>query len=253
MAKIGFRRWGREVTGALPSGTDISNGIKEQEPKSFFEVENTSGTSQSTSPSCSMPGGVQQRSCKSNAISRRWGSSRAQTRNNEERRPVFNRSSSAGEGGVKRMPHLCQANSLQLRTGSPQTGLGGVPQRGWRFARHLAGRSNVERGRPQRGRPARGLRHQLRGAPAALRQRGAPASNECSTVAAYQHGNAVLAQVSHYCERSHLEQLRLVRQGDRHSAIIEEVETTVRGDGVNGICRHDCRSLVGQRQLIKTP
>ena len=33
LVKIGFMRWGREVTGALPSGTDISTGIKEQDPK----------------------------------------------------------------------------------------------------------------------------------------------------------------------------------------------------------------------------
>ena len=47
LAKIEFMRWGQEVTGALPSGTEISKGIKEQEPKSVFEV-NTSGNSYST-------------------------------------------------------------------------------------------------------------------------------------------------------------------------------------------------------------
>ena len=62
--QIEFMRWGREVTGALPSGTEISEGIKEQDPKSVFEVENTSGNSQRTSPSCSIAGGVQPRSCK---------------------------------------------------------------------------------------------------------------------------------------------------------------------------------------------
>ena len=49
-------RLGLEVTGALPSGTDISKGIKEQDPKSVFEVENTSGNSQSIRSSCSMAG-----------------------------------------------------------------------------------------------------------------------------------------------------------------------------------------------------
>ena len=34
------------------------------------------------------------------------------------------------------LPHLCQENSLQLKPGSSQTGQGGVPQRGWRVARH---------------------------------------------------------------------------------------------------------------------
>ena len=48
LAKIGFMRWGWEVTGALPSETEISEGIKEQDPKPVFEVENTSGNSQST-------------------------------------------------------------------------------------------------------------------------------------------------------------------------------------------------------------
>ena len=88
------------MTGALPSGTKISKGIEEPDPKSVFEVENTSGNSQSTSPSCSMAGGVQPGSCKSNAMSRRWGGSRTRTRKNEERWSGFNRSSSAGEGGV---------------------------------------------------------------------------------------------------------------------------------------------------------
>ena len=53
-------------------------------PKSVFEVEKTSGNSQSASPSCSMARGVQPGSRKSNAISRRWGGSRAQMRKNEE-------------------------------------------------------------------------------------------------------------------------------------------------------------------------
>ena len=57
LANIGFRRWGREVTGALSSATEISKGIKEQEPKPVFEVENTSGNSHSTSTSYSMAGG----------------------------------------------------------------------------------------------------------------------------------------------------------------------------------------------------
>ena len=33
-------RWGREVTGELPSGTEISKGIKDQDPKSVVDVEN---------------------------------------------------------------------------------------------------------------------------------------------------------------------------------------------------------------------
>ena len=100
LAKIGFMRWGREMTGALPSGTEISKGIREQDPKSVFEVENTLGNSQSTSPSCSMAEGVHPGSYKSNAFSRRCGGSRAQTRENEERWSGFNRSTSAGEGDI---------------------------------------------------------------------------------------------------------------------------------------------------------
>ena len=92
------------MTGALPSGTEISKGIKEQEPKSVFEVENTSGNSQSTSPNCAMTGGVQPGSCMSNAISRRWGGSRAQTRKNEERWSEFNRFSNVDEGAVTAVP-----------------------------------------------------------------------------------------------------------------------------------------------------
>ena len=83
LGQRGFMRWGRQVTGALPSGTEISKGINSQDSKSVFEVENTSGNSQSTSLSYSMAGGVQPGSCKSNEISRRWDGSRAQTRKNE--------------------------------------------------------------------------------------------------------------------------------------------------------------------------
>ena len=90
-------RWDRKVTGALPSGIEVSKGIKEQEPKSVFEVENTSGNSQSTLRSCSMAEGVHPGSCKSNGISR---NSRAQTHKNEELWSRFNRSNSAGEGDV---------------------------------------------------------------------------------------------------------------------------------------------------------
>ena len=53
LAEIGLMRWGLETIGALPLGTEISKGIKEQEPKSVFEVENTQGNSKSTSPGCS--------------------------------------------------------------------------------------------------------------------------------------------------------------------------------------------------------
>ena len=93
-------RWGLEVTGALPSGIEISNGIKEQDQKSVFEVENISGNSQSTSPSWSMAEGVHPGSCKLNAISRRCGGSPAHTRKIEDRWSWFNRSSSAGEGDI---------------------------------------------------------------------------------------------------------------------------------------------------------
>ena len=55
---------------------------------------------QNTSPSCSIAEGVHPGSCKSNAISRRCGGSRAQARKNEERWSSFNRCSSAVEGDV---------------------------------------------------------------------------------------------------------------------------------------------------------
>ena len=42
LAKIGLILWGREVTGALPFGTEISKGIREQEPKSVLDLEQTS-------------------------------------------------------------------------------------------------------------------------------------------------------------------------------------------------------------------
>ena len=171
VAKIGFMRWGREVTGALPTGTEILKGIKEEDPKSVFEVDNTSGNSQSTSPSCSMAGGVQPGSCKSNAISRKWGGSRAQTRKNEERWSGFNRSSSAGEGGVTiGAASPVSGELVTAETWQSAVWPGWGYQSGWRVARHLGGRSIRERERPQRSRPARGLRHLLREVPAALRQ-----------------------------------------------------------------------------------
>ena len=134
---------GPRVTGALPSGTEISKGIREQDPKSVFEVENTSGNSQSTSPSCSMAGWVQ-------------------TRKNKERWSGSNRSSSAGEGGVtaEAAPPV-SGKLVTAETWQSANWPGEVPQRGWRVARHLTERSKVERGRPQRGRPARGLRLSL--------------------------------------------------------------------------------------------
>ena len=46
LASMGFVRYGREVTGALPGGTEILKGIREQEPKSVFDVEKTSWNSQ---------------------------------------------------------------------------------------------------------------------------------------------------------------------------------------------------------------
>ena len=93
-------RRGREVTGALPSGTEFSKGIKEQDPKSVFEVKNISGNSQNTSSSYSMAEVVHPGSCKSNEVSRRCGDSRAYTFKNEGRWSGFNRSISAGEGDV---------------------------------------------------------------------------------------------------------------------------------------------------------
>ena len=82
----------------MPSRTEISKGIKKQDPKSVFEGENTSGKSQSTSPSRSMAGGFQLGSCKPNAISRRCGGSRGQTCKKVERWSGFNHSISGGEG-----------------------------------------------------------------------------------------------------------------------------------------------------------
>ena len=36
LAKIGLTRWGRDVTGALTSRTEISKGIREQEPNQYW-------------------------------------------------------------------------------------------------------------------------------------------------------------------------------------------------------------------------
>ena len=92
-------RLGRDVIGALPSGTEISKVIREQDAKSVFEVENTSGTSQIMSSSCSMAGGSQPGPRMPNAISRRCGGCRAHTHRNAERSAGFKRSITTGEGG----------------------------------------------------------------------------------------------------------------------------------------------------------
>ena len=44
-------RLGRDVTGDMFGGTEISKGSKEQEPKSVEDFENTSESSAKTSPS----------------------------------------------------------------------------------------------------------------------------------------------------------------------------------------------------------
>ena len=38
LANIGLIRWSREVSGTLPSGTELSKGIKEQEPTSVLDL-----------------------------------------------------------------------------------------------------------------------------------------------------------------------------------------------------------------------
>ena len=52
LGQIGLILWGREVTGVLPSGSEISKGTWEQEPKSVLDLEKTSAKSRRTSPSC---------------------------------------------------------------------------------------------------------------------------------------------------------------------------------------------------------
>ena len=109
LAKIGLMQWGREVTGSLPSGTEIVIGIKEHDPKSVFEVENTSGNSQSTSSSYSMAGGVQPRPCKLNqppAGAAVGGPRHARPNNVGSNVPV----APARATSRTRLPHLCQAN-----------------------------------------------------------------------------------------------------------------------------------------------
>ena len=67
--RIELMRCGWEVTGALPSGTEISKGSREQEPTPVLELEKTPGTSQRTSPSSSMAAGVHSGLCKSKVVS----------------------------------------------------------------------------------------------------------------------------------------------------------------------------------------
>ena len=95
---IGLMRCGRKVTGSLPSGTEISKGVREQEPKSVLELEKPSGNLQRTSPSSSMAAGVHYGLCKSNVMSRKCLGRRCQTRRNETRFSEVKRWSRVGEG-----------------------------------------------------------------------------------------------------------------------------------------------------------
>lgn len=64
-------RYGREVTGALSGGAEILNGIREQEPKSVWDVWKTSENSQMTSPKAMKNGVDQPEPWRSNLISGR--------------------------------------------------------------------------------------------------------------------------------------------------------------------------------------
>ena len=85
------------MTGALPSGTEITKGIREQEPKSVLDLEKTSAKLQRTSPSCSIAKGVQPGPRRSKATARRCDGSHSQTRRNEACCSGVRRSSRAGE------------------------------------------------------------------------------------------------------------------------------------------------------------
>ena len=135
LAIAGFIRWGREVTGALPSGREISKGIREQDPKSVFKVETHREIRTAHHTVAQWPGGSSQGHV-SQTQSPAGGAAAG---------PRCARTNKAGPGSIvpvapasaasrPRLPHLCQANLLQLKPGSPQTGQGGVPQRGWRVA-----------------------------------------------------------------------------------------------------------------------
>ena len=59
LPKLGLIRSGREVTLVKPSGTEISKGVREQEPKSVLDYEKTSAKTKRTLPSFSIANGVQ--------------------------------------------------------------------------------------------------------------------------------------------------------------------------------------------------
>ena len=98
LAKIGLILWGREVTGALSSRTEISECIREQEPKSVLDLEKTSAKSHRTSPSCSMARGLQPGPSRSKETARRCDGSRSQTRRSEACCSGVKRPIRAGEG-----------------------------------------------------------------------------------------------------------------------------------------------------------
>ena len=78
LARMGLMRYGREMTGALSGGTEILNGMREQEPKSVLDVEKTSGNSQRTPPKALMTAGDQPEPWRLNLMSRRCKGSRSQ-------------------------------------------------------------------------------------------------------------------------------------------------------------------------------
>ena len=98
MPKLGLIRWGREVTGALHCGTEISKGIREQEPNPVLDVEKTSAKSQRIFPSCSIANVIQSGPLRSKATAHSCAGSRFQTRKNAACCSGVKHSSKAGEG-----------------------------------------------------------------------------------------------------------------------------------------------------------
>ena len=116
-------RYGREVTCALPSGTKISKGIRDQEPKICFGAGKTPGNLQITSLNSSMAAGVHSGRFKSNVMPRRCLGRRYQTRSDETRCSRVKLLSRAGEGEA--------VAAVAARKGSEMAATSGAFAGGW--------------------------------------------------------------------------------------------------------------------------
>ena len=89
--------WGREVTGAPPSGSETSKAIRKQKPKFALDLEKKKKNHRERRASGLMVTGIQPGLCKSKDMSRKCIGRRSHVRRNEARCSEVKRSNRAGK------------------------------------------------------------------------------------------------------------------------------------------------------------